>query len=416
MIVNDTLYGVIDLRESLVLELLEHPYFQRLRRVSQLGLVQLVYPTATHSRFSHTVGALYLMQEALKVLLDKGIAISPAEQEAVCIAILLHDVGHSPFSHSLEFKLLDIHHEEISIALMEQLNEQFGGRLSLAIQIFKNQYPKKFLYQLVSGQLDMDRLDYLNRDSYFTGVREGKVGYERILKMLYVVDDSLVVEFKGIYSVENFLIARRLMYWQVYLHKAGICAGEMLTKVLERARYLATQKGEKWEHLPVSLQYFLFNQFNAQDLTDKTKSANILLHFTNLDDTDIWYALKIFAQNSDICLAYLAKGILERKLLKTEQQNHSFSRDHIENLRLINRQKFNISEQAAKNLVFTVKHANRAYNLNQQAILIYLGKDKAVRPITDWKEHNIQPKEVVKYYLCYPKTAQDLAENDPNFL
>lgn len=415
MIVNDTLYGVIDLRESLVLELLEHPYFQRLRRVSQLGLVQLVYPTATHSRFSHTVGALYLMQEALKVLSDKGIAISPAEQEAVCIAILLHDVGHSPFSHSLEFKLLDIHHEEISIALMEQLNEQFGGRLSLAIQIFKNQYPKKFLYQLVSGQLDMDRLDYLNRDSYFTGVREGKVGYERILKMLYVVDDSLVVEFKGIYSVENFLIARRLMYWQVYLHKAGICAGEMLAKALERARYLATQKGEKWERLPVSLQYFLFNQFNAQDLTDKNKSADILLHFTNLDDTDIWYALKIFAGHSDTCLAYLAKGILERKLLKTEQQNHSFSRDQLENLRLINRQKFNISEQATKNLVFTVKYANRAYNLNQQAILIYLGKNKAVQPITDWKEHNIQPKEVVKYYLCYPKTEQDLAEQDQNF-
>ena len=398
--IHDPIYGFIELPKGIILDLLEHPFYQRLRRISQLGTVQYVYLGAVHSRFNHTIGALHLMQQAISTLRRKGIAISDEEAEAVSIAILLHDVGHCPFSHSLEYQLMNVHHEELSVLLMEQLNAAMGGRLSMALSIFRNEYPKPFLYQLVSSQLDMDRLDYLTRDSYFTGVYEGKVGYERILKMLNVHNDELVIELKGIYSVEKFLIARRLMYWQVYLHKAVACASRMLSNVIKRARFLAMQQGETFAQLPPALNFFLQRQITTEHLQNERTA--ILQQFVQLDDSDIWYALKVFAQHNDKVLAYLSKGLLERRLLKTEQHAAPVSDDILQTKRQAVMQEFGISEADSAYLVFAGKEANRAYDANKQEIYILLN-DGTTQPISAWSEHNIQPREVVKHYICYPK-------------
>lgn len=398
-IVNDPIYGLIEIPPGLIRELVDHPYFQRLRRIQQLGLTHYVYPGATHSRFHHSMGALYLMRKALHSLQGKGIAITVEEIEGASIAILLHDIGHGPFSHSLEHQLIDVHHEYLSQLLMEQLNQQFDGRLTLALQIFNNQYHKQFLYQLVSGQFDMDRMDYLTRDSFFTGVQEGKVGYNRLLKLLNVHEDQLVVEFKGIYSVENFLIARRLMYWQVYLHKNVICSGEMLVQLMRRARSLLT-KGEEL-HLPSALHYFLSQHITKEDLV--SRKNEVLNNFYKLDDADLLVAIKELAGHKDPVLSYLGTGLLERKLLKIELGDHPTTHTILAKTKEQLRRKYpSLSEEDYTYLVFEGKEANHAYKRGREEILILL-KDGTARPISEWQEHCIQSKEVVKYFVCYPK-------------
>lgn len=398
-IVNDPIYGLIEIPQGIISDLIEHPYFQRLRRITQLGLTHYVYPGATHNRFHHSIGAMHLTMQAVHTLKGKGVDISKAEAEAVTIAILLHDLGHGPFSHSLEHMLVDINHEAISILLMERLNVIFKGQLDLAIQIFKNQYPKKFLYQLVSGQLDMDRMDYLTRDSFFTGVQEGNIGYDRLLQMLNVHEDKLVIEFKGIYSVENFLIARRLMYWQVYLHKNVICAGEMLIQIVRRARDLC-QKGVE---LPISktLYFFLSQVLTAKDL--RKNGNEILEYFYRLDDIDILAAIKAFEGHSDFILSFLSKSLLERRLLKVDLRNKPIDVAFLDSIRAKIKAAYpQLSEEELSYLVIEGKEANRAYKMGKEEILILL-KDKTAKPISKWQEHSMQRKEVVKYFACYPK-------------
>lgn len=398
-IVNDPIYGLIEIPQGIISDLIEHPYFQRLRRITQLGLTHYVYPGATHNRFHHSIGAMHLTMEAVRTLKGKGVDITKEEAEGVTIAILLHDLGHGPFSHSLEHALVDINHEAISILLMERLNQAFDGQLDLAIQIFKNQHPKKFLYQLVSGQLDMDRMDYLTRDSFFTGVQEGNIGYDRLLQMLNVHEDKLVIEFKGIYSVENFLIARRLMYWQVYLHKNVICAGEMLIQIVRRARDLCQQGVE----LPISktLYFFLSQSLRAKDL--KKNADEIIEHFYRLDDIDILAAIKAFEEHSDFVLSFLAKNLLERKLLKVDLRNKPIDLDFLNSIRAKIKEVYpQLSEEELSYLVVEGTEANRAYKMGKEEILILL-KDKTAKPISKWQEHSMQRKEIVKYFACYPK-------------
>ncbi|WMX15427.1 MULTISPECIES: HD domain-containing protein [unclassified Aureispira] len=398
-IVNDPIYGLIEIPKGIISDLIEHPYFQRLRRITQLGLTHYVYPGATHNRFHHSIGAMHLTMQAVHTLKCKGVDITKEESEAVIIAILLHDLGHGPFSHSLEHMLVDINHEAISMLLMERLNKVFEGQLDLAIQIFKNKYPKKFLYQLVSGQLDMDRMDYLTRDSFFTGVQEGNIGYDRLLQMLNVHEDKLVIEFKGIYSVENFLIARRLMYWQVYLHKNVICAGEMLIQIVRRARYLC-QNGVE---LPISktLHYFLSQTLTSKDL--KKNANEIVEYFYRLDDIDILAAIKGFEEHPDFVLSFLSKSLLERKLLKVDLRNKPIDASFLDAVRTKIKQIYpEISDDELSYLVLEGKEANRAYKMGKEEILILL-QDKTAKPISKWQEHSMQRKEIVKYFACYPK-------------
>lgn len=399
-IVNDPIYGLIEIPKGIILELIEHRFFQRLRRISQLGLTHYVYPGATHNRFHHSMGAMHLTRQAIQILRGKNVVITDEEAEAVTIAILLHDLGHGPFSHSLEHCLIDVHHEYLSILLMETLNKEFNGKLTLAIQIFKNNYTKKFLYQLVSGQLDMDRMDYLTRDSFFTGVQEGKVGYDRLLKTLNVYNDKLVIEHKGIYSVEKFLIARRLMYWQAYLHKNVICSGEMLIRVIKRARYLC-QQGEA---LPVSeaLNFFLKQAISVDNL--KANPENIIEYFYNLDDIDILSAIKAFSNHSDFVLSFLANSLLNRELLNVKMSNTPIDNNYLSS----QRQKVKalypaLTEEELTYLVFDGTEKNQAYRPGTEEILIKIN-DTSAKPISEWAEHSIQRKEVVKYFICYPKS------------
>ncbi len=393
-ILNDPIYGLIDIDSPLILSLMEHPIFQRLRRINQLGFTHYVYPAATHTRFSHCVGAMHLMRLTLQVLRSKKIDISQKEAEAVQIAILLHDLGHGPFSHSLEYSLIDIPHEQLSLAYMDQLNVEFGGALDMAIAIFKDTYHKRFLHQLISGQLDMDRLDYLTRDSFFTGVTDGKVGYDRIIKTLNVHNDELVVEFKGIYSVENFLIARRLMYWQVYLHKNVVCAGEMLKNLIKRIRFQILN-GKKLA-LPEHLLYFLSEP-------DKNDMDSVLHHFHLIDDTDIIYALKVVSTDADFITQYLANGILERRLLRTYFRNHAIRKETIDTTREQIKIAFpDLTDEERDYLLIVGKETNQAYKKGKKEIQILL-KDGKTRPISEWREHNIVQTEVIKHFACYPK-------------
>lgn len=395
-IFNDPVYGFVTIPQGILFQLIEHPWFQRLRRISQLGLTGYVYPGALHTRFHHALGALHLMREAIEALRSKEVEITTEEQEAACIAILLHDIGHGPFSHALEHTLVDIHHEELSLLLMERLNVVFDGKLTMAISIFKDVYPKKFLHQLVSGQLDMDRMDYLNRDSFFTGVSEGVIGYHRIIKMLNVKDGGLVVEEKGIYSIEKFLIARRLMYWQVYLHKTAVCAEKMLIQVLRRAKEL-TQKG--WQpEISHSLAFF-FNGAVAP-AGQGSDIETILHHFSRLDDNDIYFALKQFADCDDPILSYLSNCLLNRKLLKIELQNAPFESDYIEQIRLKIRKHF--GDAAETYLLIMGKESNRAYNDQKDEIRI-LYKDGKVLALSENLDYEVNSKVVIKYYICYPK-------------
>ena len=396
-IFNDPVYGFIAFpNPSILLDVIDHPYFQRLRRIAQTALTYYVYPGAHHTRFHHALGAHHLMSLAVELLRQKGVEVTDAEAEGVCLAILLHDIGHGPFSHALEHTLIDIHHEDLSLLFMQELNDIFQGKLEIAIAIFQDEYPKKFLHQLVSGQLDMDRLDYLNRDSFYTGVSEGVVGFDRIIKMLNVADGELVVEEKGIYSIENFLIARRLMYWQVYLHKTVLSAEQMLIRVLQRAKNLIAE-GVKVEGCGY-LDYFLNT---LPTIVDKKNTKELIKHFAKLDDFDIIASLKLWTNHSDFILSHLASSILNRKLFKSELQNNPFERDYIEKIR------HKVSQHIPANtninyLVFTGIESNQTYNKSKDEIKI-LFKNGDVRSITESMDYELHSKITRKYYLCYPK-------------
>lgn len=397
-IINDPVYGFVSIPYGILFDLIEHPWFQRLRRIKQLSLSHYVYPGALHTRFHHAIGALHLMIKTIEELRQKGISITDEEAEAVSIAILLHDIGHGPFSHTLEHALMEITHEEISLLFMEELNKEFEGKLSLAIQIFQNKYHKKFLSQLISGQLDMDRMDYLNRDSYFTGVHEGVISYDRIINMLNVVEDELVVEEKGIYSIEKFLIARRLMYWQVYLHKTVLSAEIMLTKILERAKYLVAQ-GTQVESPPF-LAYFLNSKVNQTQLNESPRQ--ILDRFAQLDDTDFAVALKTWRNHSDPILSDLCNGIIDRKLFRLEFQSLAFKKEYIKSIKKEIRKNKNIHKKEVAFYFEKGKETNSAYIISKQEIKILM-KSGEVLPMSKVSNHGIKGRKFAKYYLWYPK-------------
>ena len=397
-ILNDPIYGFIQIPNSLIFDIIEHPYFQRLRRISQMGLSNLVYPGANHTRFNHALGCIHLMQKAIRVLRFKNVVISKEEENGLLIAILLHDIGHGAFSHALEHSIVNgISHEEISLKFMHKLNQEFEGKLTLAIEIFEGKYHRKFLYQLISSQLDVDRLDYLKRDSFYTGVTEGNISSDRLIAMMNVKNDELVIELKGIYSVEKFLIARRLMYWQVYLHKTGLVAENMLVKVLKRAKELS-EKGEKI-YGTKSLKYFLNNKINKSNFTLDT-----LEMFSKLDDYDILSAIKEWTNHSDKVLSFLAKMIVDRKLLKIELQKNKFSLDKIEKIKKKYSEALGISSSEINYFVFTEKIKNQAYSLKKPIYIINKnGKLKDIAKASDQLNLQALTKPVVKHFICYPK-------------
>jgi HD superfamily phosphohydrolase len=400
-IINDPIYGFVTLPDDLVYDLINQPIFQRLRRIKQLGLTNLVYPGALHTRFHHAIGAMYLMTEALQVLKLKGIKITDDETRAAIVAILLHDIGHGPFSHALEHTIVKgIHHEDISTMLMDELNKVFSGKLTLAIKIFKNEHPKKFLYQLVSSQLDMDRLDYLNRDSFFTGVTEGVVSSDRIIKMLHVQNGELVVEAKGIYSVENFLISRRLMYWQVYLHKTVLSAEKLLVNILKRAKELSLN-GEDLFATP-ALSLFLRNNFSKKEFI---KNPELLQQFVLLDDYDIMASVKVWANHKDFVLSALCKNLLDRNLYKIELQNKNFTPAYQNQMLEKVMKKYKLTKKEASYFVFSESVNNSAYNSShfQIHILQKNGELIDVAKASDQLNIKMLSKKVTKYFMCYPK-------------
>jgi uncharacterized protein len=402
-IINDPVYGFINFPYEIIYDLIEHPWFQRLRRIRQLGLTSLVYPGTNHTRFQHALGATYLMGLAIDVIRSNGHEITPAEAEAVSIAILLHDIGHGPFSHALEHSIVEgIEHEEISLLYMQALNKQFDGKLSLAIEIFRDKHPKKFLHQLVDSQLDMDRLDYLRRDSFFSGVTEGIIGSDRIIKMLNVAGDQLVVDVKGIYSIEKFLVARRLMYWQVYFHKTTISSENLLLMVLKRAKYLA-MKGETLFGTP-SLLHFLQNQVHASQFKGDN-GERLLELFAGLDDTDILSAAKVWAGHPDKVLSVLCNKLINRKLFRVEVSTRAFDEQRIVILLKSIEKRYNLSKEEATYLLVRGEISNAAYTSLDDRIKI-LFKDGNILDITEASDMlNLQvlSKTVKKYFLCYPK-------------
>ncbi|PZW42390.1 hypothetical protein LX95_00700 [Mesonia algae] len=398
-ILNDPIYGFITIPNERIFDIIEHPYFQRLRRISQMGMSYLVYPGAHHTRFHHALGCMHLMRKSLDVLRFKGVKVSDKEEEALLIAILLHDIGHGPFSHAMEHSIVNgISHESISLQFMEKMNADFNQSLTLAIQIFKGEYHRKFFKQLIASQLDVDRLDYLKRDSFYTGVAEGSINSERLITMLNVVNDELVVEQKGIYSVEKFLVARRLMYWQVYLHKTSLGAEQLLIRVLKRAKYLSST-GVKL-HASRALNYFLNNEIAQDNFTEETLDI-----FSKLDDYDIVSAMKEWVYIDDFVLSNLCKMVIDRDLLKVKLKKQPVSEKKKERhlKRLI--EKYNISEEEASYFVFTGKVANLAYNTNLENINILHknGKISDVAKVSDQLNLDALSKAVVKYYICYPK-------------
>lgn len=398
-IINDPVYGFITIPGETVFDLLEHPWFQRLRYIHQLGLSHLVYPGAQHTRFQHTLGAMHLMQEAIKLLREKGIEISNEEAEAVTIAILMHDIGHGPFSHTLENTLVKVNHEFISSLIMKELNQVFPGKLDLAIQIFNNQYPKQFLHSLVSSQLDMDRVDYLNRDTFFSGVAEGVIGWDRIIKMLNVVDDKLVIEEKGIYSVEKFLVSRRLMYWQVYLHKTSLAADQMLIQIVKRAKWLLNN-GFPLNGTP-ALLIFLKNEFTQIDF-EKDKS---LVHkFTELDDIDVMASIKMWMTNNDFVLADLSRRIIYRRLFKIQLSDKAVPEKSITEKKIEIKQRLNLNDEDCNYFVLNGSTSNNAYNKNEGQILMKFknGEIKDIIDAADQLNISVLSEPVIKYYLCWP--------------
>ena len=403
-ILNDPIYGFIRIPHGIIFELIEHPYFQRLRRITQLGLSYLVYPGAYHTRFQHAIGATYLMSKAVQQLRSKGHEITEEEDEAVSIAILLHDIGHGAFSHALEHSIAhEISHEDLSLLFMEKLNKELNGQLTTAIQIFKNEYHKRFLHQLVSSQLDMDRMDYLKRDSFYSGVQEGIIGSDRIIHMLNVVNDQLVVESKGIYSIEKFLIARRLMYWQVYLHKTVLSAENMLIKVLKRAKELSQSGNELFGSS--ALKLFLKNNFTLDDFR---KKEEVFQAFTRLDDQDVLAAIKEWQFHEDKILATLSNKIIQRKLLKIKVTDEAVSEAILLEMKNRVANYYDIDITQTEYLAFNDSISNNAYNAHKSNINI-LYKDGSLKDIADASDQlNISAlsKPVKKHFFCYPKECK----------
>jgi HD superfamily phosphohydrolase len=403
-ILNDPIYGFITIPDTLIYDLVQHPYFQRLRRISQMGLSYLVYPGAHHTRFHHALGCMHIMQKAVEVLRFKGTKISKAEEKALYVAILLHDIGHGPFSHAMEHSIVEnVNHEAISLLFMNKLNKEFDGQLSLAIQIFKGDYHRKFMLQLISSQLDMDRMDYLKRDSFYTGVAEGNINSDRLIQMMNVVDDVLVIEEKGIYSVEKFLMARRLMYWQAYLHKTSLVAELILTKVLMRAKEL-TQKGVQLSSSK-PLQFFIENKIETHNFDDATLDL-----FAQLDDFDIISAVKSWQNHEDYVLRNLSSMIINRDLLKIKIQEQKFTQEDTDIYVTAFSKWQNISLHDANYFVYKGKIKNQAYDKEAEPIRI-LKKDKTIEDVltaSDQLNLKALTKPVTKYYLCFPKV---LVEN-----
>jgi len=408
-IINDPVYGFISIPGDFVFDLIEHPWFQRLRNIKQLGLTSFVYPGATHSRFQHGLGAMHLMNTAISTLRSKGVKISPEEEEATLIAILLHDHGHGPFSHALENSIISgITHEDISLLLMRKLNEEYRGRLDMAIEIFTDSYHRKFLHELISGQIDMDRLDYLRRDSFFTGVIEGAVGSDRIIMMLNVIDDTLVVDEKGIYSLEKFLIARRLMYWQVYMHKTVLSSESLLVKILKRAKELANEGIDLYT--TPALRFFLYNNISYSDLTGDGKftPGMIAANFTRLDDSDIFVCAKYWSDHSDKILSDLSGRLMRRDLFAVELQEMPFSTEHINEIRDRAKKLIIIKPGLEDYYVFTESISNLAYTPDAPVVKILLksGNTADISDVSDMFDHRFLSERITKYFLCYPKECR----------
>lgn len=396
-IINDPVYGFITIDDPLIFEIISHPYYQRLRRIHQMAFASLVYPGAVHTRLHHSLGAYHLMGLALNELKNKGVDITKDEEQGAKIAILLHDIGHGPYSHALERKLIKgVSHEDISRLILQLLNEQFNGKLQTAIDIFSGTYPKQFLHQLVSGQLDVDRMDYLTRDSFFTGVIEGAIGYDRILKMLTVYEGQLMIEEKAIYTVEKFLVSRRLMYWQVYLHKTVVAAEKMLVKIIERANELMAN-GIELQTASPNLNFFL---------KEHQPDGNFIRHlekFAQLDDTDVMCTIKNWCGHFDTVLGRLCKGLVDRRLLKIKFQSEPFDPLLVTALRNDIVQRLKISAEEASYFVFTGEAVNTTYNpLDEHIKILY--KDETVSDISKVDNaliHQQVSAPVKKYYLCY---------------
>lgn len=400
-IINDPVFGFIKIPSGLLLDIVKHPLMQRLSRIKQLGMASVVYPGAQHTRFLHSLGAYHLMSEAITSLRQKGIFIFESEAEAVQAAILMHDIGHGPFSHVLEHTLTNgMSHEEISLMMMEQMNREMDGKLALALKIFKGEYHQRFLHQLISSQLDMDRIDYLCRDSFFTGVNEGNIGSSRIIKMMNVVDDHLVVEEKGIYSVENYLVARRLMYWQVYLHKTTVACEKLLVNALLRAKHLA-ENGHNL-YAPPALRYFIYNHIDRQTFLAKPE---VLRYYEELDDNDIWSTLKVWKNDSDKILSMLSTDLLSRQLFRVEISEEPFAEDYLEGIKTEIMKRTGVEEADVKYLMHLSSIKKEMYDVHDDHIDI-LYKDGTLKEVIEASEilHMTRPaKDICKYYLCYKR-------------
>ncbi|GGC88924.1 phosphohydrolase [Flavobacterium lutivivi] len=401
-IFNDPIYGFISIPNSLIYDLIQHSYFQRLRRISQMGLSYLVYPGAHHTRFHHALGAMHMMQKAIEVLKFKDVSISKDEENALLIAILLHDIGHGPFSHAMEHSIVSVHHEDISLLLMNELNKEFEGKLSLAIKVFKGEYHRKFMLQLISSQLDMDRMDYLKRDSFYSGVAEGNINSDRLIQMLNVVDDVLVMEEKGIYSIEKFLMARRLMYWQAYLHKTSLVAELVLTKILKRAKELI-QKGVVVE-ASEPLLFFMKNNVDFDAF-----SPELLKKFVLLDDYDVISAIKGWLFHEDFILRSLSNMIINRDLPKIRIENDKISKQELDMLIEEFCEKTKMSRSEAEYFIYKGKIKNQAYNKETEPIKI-LKKDKSIDDVVEASDQmslRALSKPVTKFFICYPKVMME---------
>jgi len=401
-IINDPVHGFVTIPTDFIFDLIEHPYFQRLRRIKQLGLTHYVYPGATHTRFQHTIGALHLMTLAIESLISKGIVITSEEREAVLIAILLHDIGHGPFSHALEETIITgVNHEQLSHLLMNRLNEEFKSKLDLAITIYNNSYSKKFLHQLVTSQLDMDRLDYIKRDSFFTGVTEGTIGTDRLIKMLNVYNDNLVVEKKGIYSVEKFLISRRLMYWQVYFHKTVIASENLLVRMLQRAKFLANKNISIY--CSPSLSYFLYHTISSDNI--KNKAEEVLQYFSQLDDTDIIVSAKEWQNQDDKVLSMLAHSLINRSLPVVKITDQPFPEGSIQKIRNDILVKYNLKPEDLGYLISEGQISNNAYTSRDDMIQILMSNNeiKDISEVSDILNDPYMERPEKKYFLCYPK-------------
>lgn len=402
-IFNDPVYGFVSFPTELIYDLIDHRYFQRLRRITQLGLTHYVYPGALHTRFHHALGALHLMTEAVSSIREKGTVISDDEYEGVCIAILLHDIGHGPYSHALEHSFINIHHEDLSIMFMEKLNGEFDGKLDLAISIFKGTYAKPYLHELVTSQLDMDRLDYLIRDSYFTGVAEGVIGYDRIIKMLNVVNDKLVIEEKGIYSVEKFLVSRRVMYWQVYLHKTVLSAEQMLIAILKRAKNLVMDQGQIEGSAP--LLKLLKTDFSV--ISKELIITEYIDIFAKIDDIDILSMVKSGCEHEDFILSYMCQSLLDRRLFRIYLQEGDISEAFVSGILLEIRESLGVNEGIARELILTGSESNLTYNSKKEEIRI-LQKTGAVKALSEFGNEFLKSESVTKHYICYPRKFENL--------